>query len=507
MDQIVSWPRQRLEEVKIAAKRNWLLLLFTLLHTLILVILFNSSIYNNSALQDDIRLFFDYSSEIVNGLLPYQDFTVEYPPMALAFFTLPRLFASSLSTYHIAFVIEILIFDVLGIIILAKLSQRLGLKPVENLTIYTVILLAIGPIMVYRYDIIPAVIVLQSLYFFSRQKYGFAWVLLAVGVMTKVYPLVIAPVFLLYQVSQRHYRKAVWGVVTFAAVLAVFIIAGLLLSPQGFWNSFSLQLQRGLHADSTYSSLLLLGKTLGLVQANIQIVEPTPLSVDVVSPLAGTLARIAQFVVIAALASLYWLYFRRAKSTHGLPGYTDQRKMLSLIKYSFLCVLVFMLTSNVLSPQFLIWLLPVIPIVTHRWRYAPWLLFTIACILTYYLFPTHYNDFAHDKSGVVYILLGRNLLLIALACLFIEWKRSLRVYRGYSSPVSHLKPLIIVFILVIFISSLIYTQSIWSSNIASNNSDDQIPDNIPYDNNFDIGILPSEFPDGSPLNRNWLNFW
>jgi hypothetical protein len=67
--------------------------------------------------------------------------------------------------------------------------------------------------------------------------------------------------------------------------------------------------------------------------------------------------------------------------------------------------------------------------------------------------------------------------------------------------------LTVVLILVLFIGSLIYIQSTWNSNIASNNSDNQIPDDMPYENSFDIGILPDEFPDGSPSNRDWLNFW
>jgi uncharacterized membrane protein len=241
-------------------KRNWQLIAVITVHGLILLVLFRSGIYHNSTMEHDISLFFNYSSRILNGAIPYQDFTVEYPPLAFIFFTLPHLAASTLGSFHLAFAVEIFIFDVIGLVILHKLSRDLKLNPVITMAVYTALLLAVGPILIYRFDLIPAVITLASIYAFTRKRHKLAWIFLAIAVFTKVYPAVIAPLFLVQQLSHRQYRKAIWGIGTFVITTAIIVIPCLILSTSGFVNSFTMQMQRGLHAETTYSSFLLLGQ-------------------------------------------------------------------------------------------------------------------------------------------------------------------------------------------------------------------------------------------------------
>jgi len=286
-------------------KQKWQLIIFCLVHALILLVLFNSALYDNTALEYDIARFFNYSSRIVEGQLPYQDFAVEYPPLTLVFFTLPRLVAPSLGIYQYAFAVEILLFDLLGLFLISALSRRLGLHLTGTLAIYTLALLAIGPILIYRYDLIPAIMVLLALYTFSQNKHKLSWAILAVGAMTKIYPAVIAPIFLIYQFCHRRYRHIISGAAAFVIVTAIIVILGLLLSPDGFWDSFRYQAQRGLHADSTYSSFLLLGHTLGLTQVRLGFVGLIPLSLDIVSPITDMLAKVSPMVILFSLAAVY----------------------------------------------------------------------------------------------------------------------------------------------------------------------------------------------------------
>ena len=154
-------------------KQKWPLIIFGLVHAAILLVLFRSSLYESTSLGRDVAVFFDYATKIVQGGLPYYEFTVEYPPLALAFFTMPRLVAPNLGAYQFAFAVEILLFDLLGLFLISLLARRLGLHVTGALAIYTVVLLAIGPIIIYRYDLIPAVMVLASLYAFL--KYAKIW--------------------------------------------------------------------------------------------------------------------------------------------------------------------------------------------------------------------------------------------------------------------------------------------------------------------------------------------
>jgi hypothetical protein len=73
----------------------------------------------------------------------------------------------------------------------------------------------------------------------------------------------------------------------------------------------------------------------------------------------------------------------------------------------------------VLSPQFLIWLIPVVPLVRGRrglWASA---LFLVALVLTQVWFPFRYFRLALDfEAGLSWVLLARDLVLVALALLF-----------------------------------------------------------------------------------------
>jgi hypothetical protein len=88
-------------------------------------------------------------------------------------------------------------------------------------------------------------------------------------------------------------------------------------------------------------------------------------------------------------------------------------------RYAAALILAFMLGSKVLSPQYLIWLLPLVPLgaggVAGLGVSA---LFLAACWTTTQVFPIHYGDLLNLRSPGPELLLARNLLLVLLwACL------------------------------------------------------------------------------------------
>jgi len=408
-------------------KRSYQLLIFCLIHILIFLVIFNSNLYDKAALENDLALFFSYSLRVVVlGQLPYQDFAIEYPPLALVFFILPRLITSNSATYAFVFGIEMLLFDLLGLLLISALSRRLNLHLTGTLTIYTLALLAIGPILIYRYDLIPAIMVLLAIYAFSQGKQKTSWAILAVGMMTKIYPVIIAPIFLIHQFCHRRYRHIISGTATFVIATAIIVIPSLLLSPNGFLDSFRYQAQRGIHVDSTYSSFLLLGHTLGLTQVQIEAVGPTPLSVDIASPLTDMLARISPILMILALAVVFWFFYKsqRAKPYIESPSSSITRPGIAyIINYSLLAVLALMITSKILSPQFIIWLYPLIPLVVGRWRQTSWLMFIMIGLMTYFVFPKYYGGLIQAHPLVVGMLFMRNVSLIILAFLLPKYRQ------------------------------------------------------------------------------------
>jgi uncharacterized membrane protein len=414
-------------------KRNYLYLAgFALLHALIFLVLFKTGIYRGFA-ENDISIPYLYGTRMALGDIPYRDFAVEYPPLALLFMLIPRLFGSYASTYILGFSIEILIFDLLAMLFISALSKRLNMELWKSLGIYTLAVLSIGPLLINRYDLIPAVIVLGAVYAFSRGHSNIAWALLAVGVMTKIYPAVIVPLFLIYDLVRRRYRRAVEGISSFALTIGLIALPFLIISPRGFLESFTYQTGRGLQIESVLSSILLLCQKLGFTTLTIEAASG---GTDVVSPLATTLANITPAFVVTALLLVYWLYYRRqsqvchserSEESRGgeapcitpdkcaSPKEVSNNETASLISFTLLAILAFILSNKVLSPQFIIWLAPLIPLVTGRASRLSWLLFIAIGLMSYLIFPTGYLTLEEGDIRMIILLLARNAALIMLA--------------------------------------------------------------------------------------------
>ncbi len=391
-------------------RRNLCLMAFALLHALIFFVVFKAGVYRGFA-DPDMSLPYLYASRMALGDAPYRDFAVEYPPLALLFMLVPRLFTPFASPYLWGFTLEILLFDFLALLLVASFSERLKLSLWQALAVYTLLLLAIGPIIINRYDLIPAVMALAAVYFFARGNARFAWALLALGAMTKLFPALLAPLFFIYDCGRGQARRAWQGAAVFVVAAAVIALPFIILSPGGFAASFTYHADRGLQIESLPASLLLLGEKLGLTSLAI---ERSAGSTNVVSPLADTLATISPLLVLVALALVYWLYFRRERGSF-LNGKSRDDSSASLISFSLLAILAFMLLGKVLSPQFIIWLLPFMPLLTGPHRRLSWLLFIVIGLLSYLIYPTGYQTLEERNVRMIALLVARNAALVGLA--------------------------------------------------------------------------------------------
>ena len=120
---------------------------------------------------------------------------------------------------------------------------------------------------------------------------------------------------------------------------------------------------------------------------------------------------------------------RNGKDKRPLDGTLAQAYPLELAACTLLCLLIAVVFNKVFSPQYLLWLLPLVALVPYR-RLARRLFlyaFLLACALTTVLFPYLYYsdlvglDFAPPHRWVrgpstlgVVLLCGRNLLMLGL---------------------------------------------------------------------------------------------
>jgi len=387
----------------LAESQIWQLLFFAAILIIIFSVLFHT-VYDIK--YSGTGLFFDYASKIMKGSLPYRDFALEYPPFALFFFLLPRLFTTNYITYAILFGIEIFTFILIGLILVYQIALQRHLSPWKLMAVYTIGILAIGPITGQHYDIFPGVLVLLSIFYFWQEKHGLSWFLLATGTLTKIFPAVIAPLYLIYYLSRKQYRQIGTGVLTFALTGLVILLPFLIINPTSLLNLYSYHAERGIQIESTYSSVMIVLDKLNLISIQSAFAFG---SWNITGSVENFLAGISTILLVLALLALYFGIYRRVRDGKATAA--------EIGSWAFMTVLVVLVTSKILSPQYFIWLIPLLPLVSGRFRYAVLALFVVVGGLTYYIFPHAYLGLIDFNTLPVIALLVRNLLLIAMLVL------------------------------------------------------------------------------------------
>jgi hypothetical protein len=121
--------------------------------------------------------------------------------------------------------------------------------------------------------------------------------------------------------------------------------------------------------------------------------------------LATSLGPVLTLLLLAVTGIAMWWEFRRSG---GLGVATFPRHAAALI-------LAFMLGSRVLSPQYMVWLLPLVPLSAGGVvGTIICVLFLTACFTTTLVFPVHYGDLLSFRYPGPELLLARNLLLVIL---------------------------------------------------------------------------------------------
>jgi uncharacterized membrane protein len=335
-----------------------------------------------------------YGDAILNhGLVPYRDFAIEYPPGALAVFVAPAAFGN----YAVAFAWEMAVCGVLLVAAVAAIRSEaafyVALAPVLA-----------GSLILSRFDLWPALLAVAALAALLRERHRLGWGLLGAAVAAKLWPLVLVPLALVWSYRAGRLGAALAGLFVAAAVFLPFAI----LAPHGLWESLRGQASRPLQIESLGASFF------------TAFGHPNVISSHGSQNVAGHdgVAALFSLLQIGALVAL-WIAFARGPAT-------GER----LLRYGAAAVCAFIAFGKVLSPQFLLWLIPLVPLVRGRRGLAATALLTVALVLTQVWFPRRYWDYVYAFRGADAVLC-RNLALVALLAVLV-WPE--RVARSASMP-------------------------------------------------------------------------
>jgi hypothetical protein len=351
----------------------------------------------------DTPVYERYGAAIDSGQVPYRDFAVEYPPGALPVFVLPALGGARGDTFRrrfellMAFLGEAMIICVAVALVALGAGRRWLLAALGFVAVAAV---ALGPVMLSRFDLWPAALTAAALAALISGRLRLGHVALGAAIAAKLYPAVLVPLTLVYVWRRKGRREALVCGGSLLAVVAVVFLPFLVLAPHGVWDSFWNQASRPLQIESLGAAFLLVGHHVFGVGLTM---ESSHGSQNLAGAAPDALATTLTVVQAAALVAT-WILFARGPATRD-----------RLLLASAAALVAFVALGKVLSPQFLIWLIPVVPLIRGRRGLRASILLAAALIATQLWFPYRYWDLAlHFGALESWLVLVRDALLVVL---------------------------------------------------------------------------------------------
>jgi hypothetical protein len=207
-----------------------------------------------------------------------------------------------------------------------------------------------------RFDLFPAALTLCALLCAERARWNYAFALLALAALAKIYPILLVPAFLIAQQRPSTGKWLTWrrwqAPALFLALCVGVSAVSLLLSVAGTLAPLSYFGNRPIQVESVASSLLWLAHTLGGYPLTFGFSFG---SRNMFSPLSPLISTGGTVLLVAGLLYTLWLQWRGK---------------ITLAMSSLLILLVIIYTGKVFSAQYLIWIAPIMAYVSRgkrRW--------------------------------------------------------------------------------------------------------------------------------------------
>jgi uncharacterized membrane protein len=353
---------------------------------------------------NDLFVYRSYAHEFLAGVLPYRDIGFEYPPLAAGAIGLPGLAGTGASAYRWSFALAMLALAFCVLLLMRALARRTGGSERLALAGGALAPLLTGAMIRTHFDLLPVALTLAALVLVlsGRAVWGFA--LLGVATMTKGFPIVVAPVALAWLVARGEGRTALRGGCALVAVVALLAGVSVAASPSGTLDALRYQTDRPVQIESLPSLGIRLADALG---------GAAPVRVDTFKsdglehPASDAVAAVSIALGAAAVALL-------------AAGAGRRRDPRALVLGSLGAVAAFAAFGKVLSPQYLVWTMPlgVLALAWRRWALAAAV--GAATALTLVEFPAHYFALRDGAGFPLALVAARDLVLVAVVALTVR---------------------------------------------------------------------------------------
>jgi Glycosyltransferase family 87 len=350
---------------------------------------------------DDVEIYFNDARPILKGTIPYRDYTVEYPLLAIPLFIAPLILGTNFEVYRFAFGAEMLLINALAVWLVARqVEESEGIEKVpRRLAWYSLFFATLCPMIVCRFDLAPMLLAFASTRWLAKGRLTAGGIAAGLGVLVKLVPgLAIVP-FLAKAGAWRPKAKALTVFITTVALggFGWWVLGG----DQVAW-SFRYHRERGLEIGSIYASAYLVAHKLAGVWIFTLFDHG---SMNVSGPGAHDAASLSPILQGALLV----LVVGRARSM--APG-NDMR-------FAAAALVAYILPGKVLSPQYLIWLIPFVCAMGETSGISARRVFLGVCVLTRLLYPHLFHSLSYFEPLPVAVLAARSVGLVWLFAILL----------------------------------------------------------------------------------------
>lgn len=349
----------------------------------------------------DLYRYRTFATPFLDGAWPYRDAFFEYPPVAAPVVALPGLVSTAEDGFRLAFAGWTFILGACVVVLCGALAERTGGHRLRAMLGAALMPLLLGALVRTHFDLAPVALVLASLLLLCAGHPRTGLGVLGLAAMTKGFPLVVVPVALVWLVA-RGERRAAWQAgAVLVAVMVACAVPAVALSPDGSLDALRYQTDRPVQIESTPALALLALDGAGIGHA-----------VSLESHASDGLEHEADGLVIGVFTVL----LAAAILVLSIEVMRNPERR-SLVVASLAAVAAFALFGKVLSPQFMLWILP-LGALAFAWRlYALAAAVAAGAVLTQLWFPARYFDLVDRDPYPLTLLTLRNGVLIAILAL------------------------------------------------------------------------------------------
>ena len=352
-----------------------------------------------SLVRDDqeLRIYYNRISYYFYHDIPYKDNRIEYPPLAVAYLTIPAFFTQEFDLYKFAFIAQNIILTLLLVLVTYKLLVLFGR---DEKWLWFFILPSIVYFLINRFDVLPAFLIQLSLFFLFKKQFTRSFIILSLAFLAKGYAIILFPIFFLYLLNHKDLPTVDLFKNRYLYILALpaIFITALIVILAGLENGlfpYIFQSTRNFAHGAVYLIYI----------KSLQPILPVWLWEGGVKVAAKVLTLLQ--VALPLIVYIGYTFFRKFIRTRE-----------DVINWSLLVILLYIQFSVYYSPQWFVWLLPLLILVIRR-RREIWLIIFYD-IMNYLHFPVVYNYAGPNSLLFDVVILIRTILLIIIILFIVQ---------------------------------------------------------------------------------------